>query len=323
VGGTDDDTLKGMAGDDTLTGGAGNDRLEGGAGNDTYIYNFGNGRDTISDNLGTNALQLGAGIEPSGVKFTRDGTNHLNAVFVMPDGGRVTVENWFNSLGTYQLSEIRFADGTVWTKANINSQSAILEGTAQGDTINGTAGNDIIYGYDGNDTINGQDGNDILIGGPGDDFLRGWNGDNTYIWNTGDGSDTIYSQFGGEETLQIGDGVDPTALSLLRSGNNLTISLNDGSGSVLTLQAWYSGSSYQLSKIIFAEGTEWTKGDIGDIASGKAPFSTAPIRQSSEAMNTQDSSGAVNSGGGCDAGVFGLALILIPAVWFGKAKKRG
>lgn len=44
-----DDVIDGMGGDDTITGGLGNDIITGGAGNDTFIYNVGDGSDTIND----------------------------------------------------------------------------------------------------------------------------------------------------------------------------------------------------------------------------------------------------------------------------------
>jgi VCBS repeat-containing protein len=48
-GGFQDDRLYGMVGDDTLQGGLGNDYLEGGRGVDSYVWNSGDGNDTIFD----------------------------------------------------------------------------------------------------------------------------------------------------------------------------------------------------------------------------------------------------------------------------------
>ncbi|MFC3645397.1 calcium-binding protein, partial [Planctobacterium marinum] len=52
-GGGGDDIIYGGFGDDTLSGGDGSDHLEGGLGNDTYIYNSGDGIDTILDYSGS------------------------------------------------------------------------------------------------------------------------------------------------------------------------------------------------------------------------------------------------------------------------------
>ncbi len=49
-----------------------------------------------------------------------------------------------------------------------------------------------LNGGGGNDTIYGGTGNDKLIGGKGDDILFGGAGYDTYVYNIGDGHDTIY-----------------------------------------------------------------------------------------------------------------------------------
>jgi VCBS repeat-containing protein len=56
AGGGDADWLVGGPGDDQLEGGRGNDRLEGGSGFDTYVYNGGDGRDTIRDSDGSGQI---------------------------------------------------------------------------------------------------------------------------------------------------------------------------------------------------------------------------------------------------------------------------
>jgi Ca2+-binding RTX toxin-like protein len=293
-GGAGDDNLKGEAGDDTLAGGTGSDRLEGGAGNDTYVWDLGDGSDTILDNSGTNILEIGEGVDPSDIQLFRSGSNYADLAFLMPDGGQVTVEKWLSG-SSYQLSEVKFADGTVWTKADVNDMQAAIEGSASADTITGTSSNDAIYGLAGSDTLKGGSGNDSLSGGEGDDTLKGETGDDTltgglgddtleggagndtYVWNMGDGSDTIYDN-SGTNTLQIGENADPAGLSLSKSGNNLVMWIDDSS---LTLKDWYKGASYQLASVEFADSTVWTKADVNDIASGaKEPFSTAPAPMS-------------------------------------------
>ncbi|MDY0238059.1 MAG: calcium-binding protein, partial [Campylobacterales bacterium] len=83
----------------------------------------------------------------------------------------------------------------------------ILHGGAGHNVIYGGAGDDIIYGHGGNDLLMGGDGDDIiyagssssdsgyghdvLIGGRGDDTLYGTRRNTTYIYNYGDGHDTI------------------------------------------------------------------------------------------------------------------------------------
>jgi Ca2+-binding RTX toxin-like protein len=77
-------------------------------------------------------------------------------------------------------------------------------------TVNGGAGNDtidasavvagsmalVINGGIGNDTIIGSQGNDFVIGGTGNDVAFLGAGNDTFIWNPGDGSDTVEGQAG-------------------------------------------------------------------------------------------------------------------------------
>ena len=58
-------------------------------------------------------------------------------------------------------------------------------------TITGTSGNDTLVGTTASDAIISDAGNDILTGGAGNDTLTGGAGNDTYIFNLGDGVDTI------------------------------------------------------------------------------------------------------------------------------------
>jgi Ca2+-binding RTX toxin-like protein len=146
VGTSGNDSITGTDVDDIITGGPGNDRLEGGDWDDTYIWNMGDGNNTIFDNSGSNVLQLGEGISPSGVSLACASADGGDLIVILPGGGSVTIEGWFDAEEN-QLSEIRFADGTVWTRANINGMNAFLEGTEIGETISGTTTNDAIYEF--------------------------------------------------------------------------------------------------------------------------------------------------------------------------------
>jgi hypothetical protein len=165
-GGAGDDSLYGYEGNDTLSGGLGNDHLDGGAGDDVYLFNLGDGQDHISNQdygydpvTGTpgsarmDVVQFGAGILPANVTASRVGNDLLLAVNGTTDS--VTVSGYFSAnqawdpvTSTYiyvrseAVDEIRFADGTIWTQAQMDVLP--LNGTATGDgatnnaeTING------------------------------------------------------------------------------------------------------------------------------------------------------------------------------------------
>jgi Ca2+-binding RTX toxin-like protein len=71
--------------------------------------------------------------------------------------------------------------------------------------IIGTNGNDTLLGTTSADTINGKLGNDTLQGNQGNDTLTGGGGKDRFVYNLGDGIDTI-TDFGG-----VGKGTNPTA----------------------------------------------------------------------------------------------------------------
>jgi Ca2+-binding RTX toxin-like protein len=174
-GGDGIDQLQGGTGDDILIGGAGDDTLYGGAGRDTYIFNRGDGRDTLydtSDNTQFNAniLRFGAGISASDVTL-RLGSLMLD----LGNGDEVHIGN-FNQTDVFNSSSItgfEFADGTILTTRELLARGFDLDGTAGDDQIIGTNTTDRIHGLDGNDTLIGLGGNDSLYGGAGADQLHG------------------------------------------------------------------------------------------------------------------------------------------------------
>ena len=94
----------------------GDDYLEGGRGDDTYVWTPGDGNDTLYDYYGKNVLKIGAGVDPTKVKASRDGRN---LYLTLPETGeRLTLKDWYYG-AAYRLSEIRFADGTVWSTQDV------------------------------------------------------------------------------------------------------------------------------------------------------------------------------------------------------------
>lgn len=126
-------TLTGNAGADTLTGDTGNDTLNGGTGNDTYIFNRGDGQDTIIDNDTTTGNQdtVQLGINPLDLVFTR-ATNNLQLNL---HGGtdRLTVSNWYTN-ASYQTEIIRAADGRTLLNTQVEQ---LIQAMAQFTATNG------------------------------------------------------------------------------------------------------------------------------------------------------------------------------------------
>ena len=251
------DTLYGEDGNDTLIGGTGNDRLEGGLGDDTYIYNVGDGLDTIYDdnrgNTDNDTIKFGEGISFSDITFSRKDNNLIMTLFNDITQG-VIIQNFFNS-SHYQVEKLEFADGTT---VPLTERGFELVQNDRADNVSGTDYDDTIYGKGGNDTIYGGSGNDTLIGGKGNDRLEGSYGDDTYIYNMGDGFDTIDDYNGGNtdnDTIKFGEGISFEDLSFERDGNSLIIHVNNDRTQGISIQDYYSSTYYKVEKLEFADGT--------------------------------------------------------------------
>lgn len=266
-----DDQIYGQGGNDTLDGGAGNDYLQGGGGSDIYLFGRGYGQDVI-DNTNSfhdyydvgvqNTVRLTADILPSDVTITR---SDAHSVLLSINGTTDTLAWKMASQYGYNNLTIEFSDGTLWDLAYI--QSIPIVGTANNDNITGSNGNDLIQGLAGDDLLRGGGGSDILEGGQGNDALYGnvdlesgyGPGDTTYIFNVGDGQDTIH-EFGdstvNQDTLQFGIGIVPDDIVFVRSGQDLIIKIR-GTLDQITFAGWGYGEANHVENISFADGTVW------------------------------------------------------------------
>lgn len=286
-GGGDNDTLSGDAGNDELWGGDGNDILIGGAGNDhlvggngadTYRFEAGFGNDTI-DNSDDDAsaavpdvIEFGERILPSKTILQRQGFDLIIKVTyedtALP-ADTVRIYSYFDQQGTTSatVNAIKFADGTSWDYEYVlshwnSAESAgggkTYEGTDEDDVnMTGTPYDDIMIGNGGNDRIQPGDGNDILIGGPGDDYLAGGYGNDTYVYNLGDGFDTILDQ-NNRDTILFGPGIvweDLKFASVGNSGSDLRIIIKDNPTQGMVIQNFFSGNSYKIEDLKFSDGS--------------------------------------------------------------------
>ena len=297
--------------DHVFEGGTGDDYIYGTGGANTYIYNLGDGADVIDPTgvggssysaIITSAIDkivFGPGILPSDVTFSRVSGYYDKDLKInfTNSGDSISIRYWYSQI-SQRLQSIEFADGTIWTQADFNQ----LVGTAGSDsitgdtitiadeTMSGGAGNDNLYGGTGNDTLKGGAGNDSLYGhtsyntgadvnttdvfegGTGDDYIYGTGGANTYIYNLGDGIDTIYpssytplASNTAIDKLVLGAGILTSDVTFSQSTNNsnkdLLISFSNP-GDQIRVANWYSSIGQRLSTIEFADGTIWTQADF-------------------------------------------------------------
>ena len=237
----------------TYEGGSGNDTLNGTSMADLYIFNLGDGADTLNETDLTgqpagqvDVLRFGAGISAADISASRSGLDlvlsHLNGT------DKVTVRNWFNNspaTTNLQVERVEFADGTLWSAADLTAPLLAMTGTAVADTltgvatmantISGGAGNDTLTGGNLIDTLLGGDGDDTIRAGTGDDFIQGdagadslfgETGNDTYRWFAGDGFDVVTDN-GGSDTVVIT--AEGASLAFFRESRDLVVEVGSAS----------------------------------------------------------------------------------------------
>lgn len=295
-GGDGDDTLYGVRGDITLLGGNGADdlvasdgtaRVAGGLGNDqivagtgdtVVVYSRGDGVDIVqSATSGSVRVEFGAGIAAADVSVAA--VSETNVRFSLPDGGSITQ-------GAIAYAEqlptaITFADGTVWTQAQILERLRV--GTAGPDTLQGFRDADLLVGGAGNDMMSGGLGSDTLDGGAGNDTLEGFGGygtngtQDTDVFIGGAGDDVMYAGFGGNVyRFEPGFGQDvvltqSTALGAVVEFAGGIRAADIGASRAATgetlLRLRTTGDTVKLQLnandiVRFGDGTTWTRSDV-------------------------------------------------------------
>lgn len=167
----------------------------------------------------------------------------LSNIYVSPDVGQVIV-NEDNTVtftpneGFLGQAEIQYSiqdssEASASSSLFVNVQTGMfIEGTESGDALIGTLGNDVIWGLGGDDYLLGDTddgtgqyltgGHDSLVGGTGIDTLIGVSGNDTYVFNLGDGQDTINNYDPNQvvtgiqsyDRLVFGVGINPSDIQL-------------------------------------------------------------------------------------------------------------
>ncbi|MFH7043510.1 calcium-binding protein [Paucibacter sp. JuS9] len=239
-------------------GGMGNDKLNGTVMGDAYIFNLGDGSDTIYENEATysqptgqvDVLRFGTGITPTDVSVSRGGVSGTDLILTLSNGSdKVTIAGWYS--GTrYQIERFEFAEGTVWTAAELTDRALTVSGTASADTLNGLGGySNILRGLAGNDTLNGSALADTLWGGTGNDLLQGAGGDDIYRFVHGEGFDTINDASGAADLLRFDD-VDMNLVHYWKRNNDLVIDF-DGTEGVTVTNHFLVGNANRIENFLF------------------------------------------------------------------------
>jgi Ca2+-binding RTX toxin-like protein len=203
-----------------------------------------------------------------------------------------------------------------------------IDGGAGDDTLTDNGGTNLLRGGDGADTITfyyagtntveGGAGDDLLristtaynnaayantlSGGPGNDRLVSGGSADTYLFDRGDGQDTIndYDNWsnGKTDSLVFGAGTnqDEAVLSdqlwFRRIGNNLEIDVIGTSDSVL-IENWYAGSAYHVEQFRTADGKMLPDTRVDNLVSAMSNLALPALGQTTLPQDYLDTLGPI------------------------------
>jgi len=152
-----------------------------------------------------------------------------------------------------------------------SNQNDIIFGSLGNDKLYGYGGNDVLIGGDGNDVLDGGDGNDTLIGGKGNDYIEDWRGSDTYIFNKGDGQDTILDYKSNNNDINIIKiNENKENIIFYKNGNDLIIGYSDEDYIKVLYQ--FNSGNYGIDKIEVKDGYYITRWVIENIVNAMIDF---------------------------------------------------
>jgi Ca2+-binding RTX toxin-like protein len=231
-------SLNGTNGVDVLTGddfdhvystGTDDDIVTGGIADDTYIFQSGDGHDTISDTGGSNLIQFGPGIDPDQVRVFSE-TSGAGTVTKIHYGAGDEVIVTADGEGTGIIFLTFQFDGNVQ-----KTYDELVEQSGGPTTVAVGGGSVGLYGSGRQDNLIGGTGSDYLLGGIGNDFLQG-----------GAGNDTIDPQDIGSNTYMLTQWLNSTNTP---DNNILYFNKGDGNDSII-----YRNATRGIDSIVFGAG---------------------------------------------------------------------
>ncbi|WP_165448600.1 calcium-binding protein [Rhizobium leguminosarum] len=330
--GTDgNDIIVGTGMDDAFKPGGGNDTIDSGGGNDTIYYARGDGNDTVTESgmWDSDDRLVLSGINPADVTLVRNG-NDVTLVIAEStvgagDAGSILIKDNLNEYYQSGIDKIVFADGTVWSRADLRAMLVNFAGTSGNDVITGSNATDIINALAGNDTINAGDGNDVITGATGSDTIdSGW-GNDTIYYARGDGNDAITeSGMWDTDDRLVLSGINPADVTLARNGNDVTLVIAESAagegdgGSILlsgNLNEYYQSG---IEKVVFADGTTWTRDTMRAALLAQASTSGDDLIigfNVADVINAGAGNDAINAGDGNDVITGGTGNDTIDSGW--------
>lgn len=246
-------TTTGGDGDDVLSGGAGGPfTLDGGAGNDTITGS--DGGDVIIGGSGADTMAGGRG----------------NDAYWIDDAGDIIIELAGGGFDKVYTS-INYTLGDFVEYAVLEGAAVSVTGNELDNRILGNALDNVLAGGDGRDTLAGDLGDDTLIGGEDGDG---------YVYELGDGHDTIIETgTRGDDFIVLAGGLTFADVTLMRDpthANDLTLVFADGG--TLNVVDYFANPVGNIEGLTLASGA--TLDGVDFAAAAQAAVSThnfAPV----------------------------------------------
>ncbi|VVM48353.1 calcium-binding protein [Pseudomonas fluorescens] len=244
-----------------------------------------------ADLLGVNAAELNLYANFSGVRamsfaeFNQAGVRSLRANGLF-DGqvhvNEITASNYGDTLiGGDWASVLRGGSGNdtfvitgagYWLDGNTGTDSVSYAEANGAISVNLSTGSDSlgstlysienITGSAWRDTLTGSTVNNVLIGGRGNDRLVGAGGNDRYLFDRGDGQDSLLNgvsaNAGPSSTLALQAGIKASDLWLAREGNNLVLSVL-GTHDQVSIQDWFVADYRKLASIELSNGLKLSR----------------------------------------------------------------
>jgi Ca2+-binding RTX toxin-like protein len=274
-----------------------------GAGNDTFVWNPGDGSDTVDGQAGNDTLQFNGSNIAENIDISANGSharlardvgnvamdlNHVETVAVRALGSADTIT--VNDLTGTDVSQVNIDLGATGGGGDGAADTVVINATNRGDTITITNNNGVVtvaglaetvtisnFEADDRIVINGLGGDDVILalgqtgmlltenGGDGDDVLIGGDGNDTL--NGGNGDDVLIGGLG----LDALDG-GPGDNVLIQDGGPTPMIANNG-GSVPPTDGSQARSGALLGQFMAAAFVP-----AGD-AHGTTPIAEPPSSQ--------------------------------------------
>jgi len=181
------DTLYGNSNNENIDGGKGSDYIDGGAGHDTI--DGGDKSDVIYGGAGDDTIDGGKG-------------NHGDTIYGGDGNDTIDGEKGNDYIQGDDGDDVIFGGEGEDTIYGGDGNDA-MDGGEDADYLSGGDGNDLILGGEDSDQLYGNDGNDVMVGGEDDDYLSGGEGSDLFIYQDGDGSDTVLGGAGWTDTISL------------------------------------------------------------------------------------------------------------------------